>query len=78
MIPATKAFGVTLGLMAEDQVKKLSTMKQNNQLTKQARKAYHEIVSFLLAVSWIFRTTRSPSFIKLICLRPPTPFGWLA
>ena len=35
MIPATETFGTPFGLVAKDQVEKLSTVKQSNQLTEQ-------------------------------------------
>jgi hypothetical protein len=55
MIPAGKAFGVPLGLMPKDQIGKLSSMKQRNQLTEQARMAYHLFASLLLANGFLSR-----------------------
>ncbi|BBO67059.1 hypothetical protein DSCA_09890 [Desulfosarcina alkanivorans] len=53
MIPTAEAFGVPLGLMAENQIEKVTSMKQSNQLTEQACIAYHLFASFVwLTVSF--------------------------
>jgi hypothetical protein len=53
MIPAAEAFSVPFGLMAENQIEKVTSMKQSNQLTEQACMAYHLFASFVwLTVSF--------------------------
>jgi hypothetical protein len=49
MIPTAEAFGVALGLMPKNQIKKVTSMKQSYQLTEQACMSYHRFTSLLLA-----------------------------
>jgi hypothetical protein len=55
MIPTAKAFSIPLGLVTKNQIVKMSAMKQTNQLTEQARMAYHLFASLLLANGFLSR-----------------------
>jgi hypothetical protein len=49
MIPAVKAFAVTLSFVVKDQTMELTPIKDRNQLTKQTRMSCHLPASLFLA-----------------------------
>jgi hypothetical protein len=51
--PIAESFSIPLGLMAENQIEKMSTMKKRNQLTEPTCMAYHRFAFFVwLTVSF--------------------------